>query len=337
MKRYGNLFERAFTREALYNAYLVARRGKRMRRACLWFDTRAGAVLDDLHRRIHDGTYAIRGYKRFLVHEPKTREICAPWFGDIVVQHAIYAVVRPIFERSFIDASFACRIGKGTHKASAYAMAALRQSAPESYTLKLDVRKFFYRIDRAILRRLIERKIKDGRLVEMMMLFAELPEATGIPIGNLLSQLYALIYLDALDHYVKRELKVKRYCRYVDDFILFDLTREQCLDYKAKIEAFLRDELHLELSKWTIAKTKRGVNFVGYRMWRRARFIRKYSLFKFRRAVKRGKTDSVISLLGHAKQTHSLGAMWRTIREVNPDLVNRLPPRVRRFYPARLK
>ena len=335
MKRHGNLFEQTFTREALFDAYVEARRGKRLRKACFWFDIRAGAVLDWLHRRLHDGSYEIRGYKRFLVHEPKTREICAPWFGDIVVQHAIYSVIRPIFERVFIDQSFACRLGKGTHKASEYAMAALRQSRPDSYTLKLDIRKFFYRIDRGILRKLIERKIKDKRLVDMMMKFAELPEPLGIPIGNLLSQVYALIYLNALDHFVKRELKEKLYCRYEDDFILFDLDREQCLEYKARIEAFLHDELHLELSKWTMAKTKRGVNFVGYRTWRRAKFIRKYSLFKFRRAAKRGKADSVISLLGHAKHSHSLGFMWRTIREVNPDLVRKLPPKVRRFYPAR--
>ena len=165
------------------------------------------------------------------------------------------------------------------------------------------------------------------------MLFADLPEATGIPIGNLLSQLYALIYLDPLDHFVKRELKVKLYCRYVDDFILFNLTRAQCLEYQARIEAFLCDELRLELSKWTMAKTSRGVNFVGYRTWRRARFIRKYSLYKFRRAVKRGKKESVISLLGHAKRTHSLGFMWRMIREVNSGLAQQLPAKVRRIYP----
>jgi hypothetical protein len=332
MKRLGNLFEQTFTREALYDAYIEARRGKRLRKACFWFDVRAGAVLDWLHRRLHDGSYEVRGYKRFMVYAPKPREICAPWFGDIVVQHAIYSVVSPIFNRVFIDQSYACRIGKGTHKASEYAMEALRQSRPDSYTLKLDIRKFFYRIDRAILRQLIERKIKDKRLVDVMMQFAELPEPLGIPIGNLLSQTYALIYLNALDHFVKRELKVRLYCRYVDDFILFDLTREQCLEYKASIEVFLRDKLHLELSKWTMAKTKRGVNFVGYRTWRRVKFIRKYSLFKFRRAVKKGKGDSVISLLGHAKHSASLPYMMRMLRALNPELHQRLPWRVKNFY-----
>lgn len=137
---------------------------------------------------------------------------------------------------------------------------------------------------------------------------------------------------EVYDLIVKRELKVKLYCRYVDDFILFNLTREQCLEYQARIVEFLRDELHLELSKWTMAKVKRGVNFVGYRTWRRARFIRKYSLFKFRRAVKRDKADSVISLLGHARRTASLPFMMRTLRETNPELYRRLPPKVKNFY-----
>lgn len=306
MKRHGNLFETVFSAENMYQAYLEARKGKRLKPACHQFDIAAGALLVRLRDSIRQGTYSVRPYYRFYVHEPKRREIRAPWFGDIVVQHAIYRVIKPIFDKAFISTSFACRVGKGTHAASDYTQAALQQSDPDSYTLKMDIRKFFYRIDRQILRRLIERKIKDRRLVDVMMLFAETDEPVGIPIGNLLSQTYALIYLNALDHYVKRKLQVKRYCRYVDDFILFGLTREQCDAYKARIERWLSGRLHLGLSKWSIQKVKRGVNFVGYRTWRTARFIRKYSLHKFHRFVTRGKRDGIISLLGHAKYTCSL-------------------------------
>mgnify|MGYP003586613770 CR=1 FL=1 len=309
MKRYGGLFEDVFSIKNLFLAYLDARKGKRMKPACHNFDVSVGSMLAKLQLSILSGVYSVREYYRFYVHEPKKREIRAPWFGDIVVQHAIYRVIKPIFDRTFISASFACRQGMGTHKASDYTQHALQQSDPDSYTLKMDVRKFFYRIDRDILRQLIERKIKDKRLVDIMMLFAETDEPVGIPIGNLLSQTYALIYLNALDHYVKRVLKVRKYCRYVDDFVLFDLTREQCLDYKDKIEAFLRSVLNLELSKWSIQKTRKGLNFVGYRTWRSSRFIRKYSLHKFRRYVERGKKDGIISLLGHAKQTCSLRYM----------------------------
>ena len=99
----------------------------------------------------------------------------------------------------------------------------LRSCPDDSYTLKLDIRKFFYSIDRRRLKKLIEKKIKDRRLVEAMMLFADMETNKGIPIGNLLSQIYALIYLNPLDHFIKRVLKVKRYVRYVDDFILIGI------------------------------------------------------------------------------------------------------------------
>lgn len=313
MKRYGNLFDSIFTEENLYQAYLDARQGKRSKRACFQFDVRAGAMLDWLRKTITAGTYTPRPSKHFVVYEPKAREISAPWFGDIVVQHAIYRVIRPIFDRGFISTSFACRRGMGTHKAADYTQAALQASHPDQYTLKMDVRKFFYRIDRTILRRLIERKIKDKRLVDIMMMFAQGNKEVGIPIGNLLSQLYALLYLNHMDHYIKRVLKVKKYCRYVDDFILFGLSREECLAHKTSIERFLKEELNLELSKWSIQKVRRGVNFVGYRTWRTARFIRKYSLHKFRRLVNAGKVEGVISLLGHAKRTCSLGWMMEVI------------------------
>ena len=167
-----------------------------------------------------------------------------------------------------------------------------------------------------------------SRLVDVMMLFADDGNEVGIPIGNLLSQTYALIYLDKMDHFIKRTLKVKKYCRYVDDFILFDLSREECLQHKATIEQFLKDELRLEYSKWTLQKVRRGINFVGYRTWKSARFIRKFSLQKFRRAVIKGKSPSIISMLGHAKFTNSLRWMishlrknWQSVYGANPAVV----------------
>jgi hypothetical protein len=205
----------------------------------------------------------------------------------------------------------------------------LRECPPDSYTLKLDIRKFFYSIDREVLRRLIERKLKDRRLVDMMMLYAVMDAPVGIPIGNLLSQLYALIYLNPLDHFVKRVLKVRRHVRYVDDFVLVGLTRSQCVEYRSRIVQFLRDELHLELSKSTIAIVAKGVNFVGYRTWRSRRFIRKYSLYKFRRMVHRGKQSAIISLLGHAKRTQSIPYMLNLIKET-PNAQNlRIPKSLR--------
>lgn len=317
MKRIGKLFKKAFSRENLYEAYLDARKGKRKKCACFLFEKNLGANLEELYQNIHSNSYEPEPYFKFYVYEPKKRIIYAPAFKDIVVQHAIYRIIRPIFDKTFINTSFGCRKGYGTHRASRYAQKALRQYDKELYTLKLDIRKYFYSINRGILRKLIERKIKDKKFVDILMTFAIYEDPIGIPIGNLLSQIYALIYMNPLDHYVKRILKVKYYVRYVDDFILFGLTRDKCFEYKYLIIIYLKDNLHLILSKFTIQKIKKGVNFVGYRTWQSYKLIRKYSLCNFKRSVKNGKLQSIISLLGHAKDTLSLKHMLKIIKEMN--------------------
>lgn len=321
MKRVGHLFEQAFTPEALYQAWVDASAGKRGKRATLEFGRNLAANLDALHTALHDGSYKPRPYKEFTVYEPKARVIFAPAFCDLVVQHAIYRLIYPIFNRTFIDQSYACRKGKGTHAAADYAQAAMRRCAPDSYLLQLDIRKFFYSIDRGILRTQIERQIKDRRFVDVMMQFAEYGQPLGIPIGNLLSQTYALIYLSPLDHFIKRELGARLYCRYVDDFVIFGWERERCLDALARIEDFLARRPHLELSRFSLHKVKRGLNFVGYRTWRSTRFVRKHSLFTFSRAVKSGNTKSIASCLGHALRTGSYRHMVRALENSKSEAV----------------
>lgn len=316
MKRYGNLYAQATSLDALHQGYLDARRGKRGRHACLAFERRLGAQIHDLADRLADGTFMPRPYVTFTIHEPKSRQISAPPFRDRVVQHAVYNVVQPIFDRGFIDQSFACRPGRGTHMAADYAQHALQQSGPDTYSLHLDVRRFYYSIDRGILRALVERKIKDARLVDLMMQFAQMDAPVGLPIGNLLSQLHALIYLNPLDHHIKRELGIARYCRYVDDLLLLDLSRDQAFAARDAITAYLADQLGLQVSKATIAPTRRGVNFVGYRTWASRRFVRRHALYRFRRAAAAGRAASVISSLGHARRTASLGHMHRHLQQL---------------------
>lgn len=337
MKRHGHLFERAFSPDNLHAAYLDARKNKRATRSCFSFEKRLGAGLSGLHESLHAGTYAPLPYNTFRVYEPKPRLIHAPAFRDRVVQHAIYRVIQPIFDASFIDQSFACRPGKGTHAAADYVQDALQQAARDSYLLQLDIRKFYYSIDRAILRRLIERKIKDTRLVDVMMQFAATSDPVGVPIGNLLSQIYALIYLNPLDNYVKRELGVRHYARYVDDFVLIGISREQALEYRAEIVGFLADRLHLVLSKSTIARVTRGSNFVGYRTWAGRRFVRRHALYTFRRAAARERFESVVSSLGHARRTASRAHMIHYLEKNHADLYRRLPQNLRpiQHLPAR--
>lgn len=242
------------------------------------------------------------------------------------MQHAVYTVIQPIFERTFIDASFACRIGKGTHKAADYAQQALIRSPDDSYILQLDIQKFFYSIHRDILCELFKLKIKDLQMIELMMLFTVYENPLGIPIGNLLSQIYALIYMNQVDHFVVRQLKPRSgYVRYVDDFILFGLTRDEALEYRSIIELYLHEKLRLRLSRSTIAHTRRGTNFVGYRTWRSKRFIRKHSMYKAKKSVRENRLDSFISHLAHASKTHSLQHLLNYAQEHNHDLYSQLP------------
>lgn len=332
MRRAGRLYDEIFTVENLYLAYLDARKTKRNRRGCFEFERYLGANLQRLHQELMDGSFQPQPYYMFVIYEPKRREIYAPAFRDCVVQHAIYRRIYPLFDRTFIDTSFACRTGKGTHAAANYAQAALRCYDGEKYTLHLDVSRFFYSIDRSILHELVQRKIKDARLVRCMMMFANYDAPIGIPIGNLLSQLYALIYLNPVDHFIKRVLKIKHYARYVDDMLLVGLTQEECLRAKDQIEDFLRTRLNLSLSWFVVQKIKRGINFVGYRTWRSKRFIRKHSLYKFCRAVNASSLDGAVSALGHARHTQSLNHMVKYIKENNHDLYYKVPKNYRRVY-----
>ncbi len=332
MKRHGNLFDTIFNKKNMYQAYLDARRGKRKKRACFEFDINHSVELETLLSEIQTGAYRPEPYFKFVVHEPKERIIYAPAFRDTVVQHAIYREIYHIFNNTFISTSFACRVGYGTHKASKYTQKALRYYDNDKYTLKLDIKKFFYSIDRDILRSLVEQKIKDKKLVDIMMQFAEYENPVGIPIGNLLSQIYALIYLNPLDHFVKRTLKIKHYVRYVDDFILIGLSRNKCLEHKETIIEFLGKTLKLKLSKSTVQKIKKGLNFVGYRTWKSCRFIRKHSMYNFRKGLVKGELTSVVSILGHARHTKSLQYLLALAKERNYTLYKKIPASCRKIH-----
>jgi retron-type reverse transcriptase len=322
-KRHGNLYQQ-LTIDRLYLAYQRSRAGKRTLPSTQLFERDLGANITTLHRELHDGSYQIQPYRIFQVHEPKTRDISAPAFRDRIVQHAIYDIIYRIFDRTFIHDSYGCRIGKGTHKAADQVQRYLRDSHPQSYTLQIDIRKFYYSIHRGILRTLIERKIKDPRLIDLMMRFAHQADPCGLPIGNLLSQLYALIYLNPFDHWIKRDLKIARYVRYVDDAIVFNLGRNQARELRDQIAAWLHANLALTLSRHTIATNHRGVNFCGFRTARRYRLVRKHSLYRFSRSLARADTQSLNAIMGHALRTATITHFRRRITTERPSLAPHL-------------
>ena len=243
MKRHGNLWEQVISFEALLRAADTARRGKRFRPTVAAFHFDQERELWRLHEELSTKTYRPGAYRTFVICEPKPRQISAAPYRDRVVHHALVKVLEPLYERSFIADSYACRKGKGTHAGVDRCQQFARRFR---YVLKADVQKFFPSLDHEILKGLVVRKIKDkdvlwlvGQIIDHSNpqeevvnyfpgddLFTPSERRRGIPIGNQTSQFFANVYLDPLDHFVKDRLRIKGYVRYVDDFLLFadDLT-----------------------------------------------------------------------------------------------------------------
>jgi len=211
--------------ESLLEVAAKAQRGKRFRPAVARFHFTLERELLVLQAELASKTYRPGPYRSFYIYEPKQRLISAAPYRDRVVHHALTGVLEPIFERSFVFDSYACRKGKGTHAAVARCRNHARRFR---YVLKADIRKFFPSVDHDILKHLIAGKIKDPNVLWLMGLildhsnpqepllqwfpeddlFTPAERRRGFPIGNQTSQFFANVYLDPLDHFVKDRLGV---------------------------------------------------------------------------------------------------------------------------------
>ena len=185
---------------------------------------------------LETGTWQPGDHRQFFVYDPKFRSIAAPPFADRVVHHAICTIIEPLFERRFIYDSYACRVDKGAHRGARRLQTFLRKKHAV-YALKCDISKFFASIDHAVLCQIIRQTIPDPKLLEILDRIIA-GYSPGIPIGNLTSQLFANVYLDQLDHFIKEELRVKYYLRYMDDFILLGENKTVLTKMLAAIRVF---------------------------------------------------------------------------------------------------
>lgn len=271
-----NLWSQIANFESLFQGYCAAARNKRYRPSALGYRERLEENLINTLNLLLWKQWEPSPYRQFCVYEPKKRHISAPAFRDRVVHHALVRAIEPLFERKFISDSFACRKGKGTHAAKqrveAFAAAADRRWSGY-YVLKGDISSYFHSIDRRTLMDMIERTISDRDVLWLIERIVDCAgDRRGIPIGALPSQLFANIYLSALDHHVKDDLGVKMYARYMDDFLIVHPDKDYLQARLADIEAFVTDRLLLTLNpKTTIYKSGRGqchsIDFCGYRIW----------------------------------------------------------------------
>lgn len=278
----------------LAHAYRKARRGKRAREEVEAF---AANLFDELARlqcEIITGTYRMGAYRRFVVFEPKRREILAAPFRDRVLQHAILNVVEARWDKAMIDDTYACRTGKGTHSGADRIQRWLRDMSKqrplaEIWVAKTDFSKYFASLRHADLKRVARRRIAcQGTLALLDEIIDSTPGDVGIPVGNLTSQWLANLLGNELDQWIKRELRVKRYLRYMDDTVALFASKIDAQLYLAKLEA-RSIALGLRFSKTSLQRASFGVNMLGYRIWPTHRLLRKRSIVKFRRDIKKTK------------------------------------------------
>lgn len=309
MKRHGNIYPQITDFANLIAAARQAQKGKRFRENILKFNYNLEAEIAKIQRELESKTYQPGRYKTFEIYEPKRRLISAAPYRDRVVHHAICNIIVPIFEKSFINDSYANRLGFGTHRALRRFTNFARNN---SYILQCDIKKYFPSIDHEILKSLLRRKLKCQDtlwLVDTIIdnsnpqdsvidyfpeddLLSPLQRSKGLPIGNLTSQFFANVYLNSLDHFVKEQLKAKNYLRYVDDFALFSDDYGFLAAAKDAMEEYLVNlRLKLHPVKSQLFETRYGANFLGFRILPDTIRVRNENLQRGRRRLKRLQKD----------------------------------------------
>jgi len=326
-KTYTHLFERIVDFGNLHTAYLMARRGKRYAADALCFGANLEEELLALQAALRQGTYRTGRYNVFMVYEPKARQIAALPFRDRVAHHALCSVIEPIWEARFIRDSYACRVGKGTHAGANRLTHFLRQAARRwptgVYVLKMDVESYFPSINHAVLLGLLRKRIACAPTMALLTeIIGGWPVGggeTGLPIGNLTSQLFANVYLHELDLFVKQQLRAEMYVRYMDDMVIVAGDKLALQAMRAQIARFLEDQLALGLNtKTQVFPAAQGVSFLGYRIRATHRLLGRGSIRRmrcrlraFRVRQQRGEPvwrdldASVQSWLGHAKHANT--------------------------------
>lgn len=281
-------FERISDPVALWRAFVACRRTKRRAPRMAAFDRVAELEVLGLSERLRGGIYRPGAYRLQVIHDPKTRLIAAPTIHDRIVHRAVLDDMGPVYERGFIESSFAWGTGRGPHRAVLFGLSLMRK---HRFRLSLDIRRYFLSMHRPTLLELFARRLRDERTVRLLSDLMEtggrvyrtplarevlgldanpLPTDAGLPIGAYLSQWSGALYLDGLDHFVKRVLKIPGYARYQDDFVLFSDDVKALEKARKAISEWLARERRLELNpkRWAVHPTAEAWIFLGYRLSR---------------------------------------------------------------------
>ena len=342
MRVYKKLFSKICNLENLLLAWEEFKVGKGGKPDVLEFEEKLEQNIFQLQRDLLSQKYQHGPYADFYIYDPKKRHIHKATVRDRVLHHAVYNILDPIFEPTFISHSFSCRIGKGNHKGVLAAEGIIRKVSRNytrsCYILKCDVKKFFDSIDHAILLQILRKKIKDPDtlwlLEEIIGSFAsrysDLFTKKGLPIGNLTSQLFANAYMNEFDQFMKKNLRVEHYARYTDDFLVISGDRKYLDQLTEKIQNFLKTKLQLSLhpDKVEIFKCHQGIDFLGYVMFPHHRLVRKRTIKRMYRKLREKVVMYNQGLISEEKLTASLNSYLGILSHANAkklgeDLMNK--------------
>ncbi len=304
MKSYNNLYGQIFSMGNLTLAWRKARKGKTKSYDVIKFEKDIERNLLQLHYELKNKTYIPREMKTFVLRDPKTRIISKSDFRDRIVHHALVNVIGHISESRFIYDSCANQKGKGTlfalKRFDLFKRKVTKNFSSCGFCLKADIRHYFQEVDHAILLDIITRKICDSDVIWLIERILEHGSffscnKHGMPLGNLTSQFFANIYLNELDYFVKHELRIRYYIRYVDDFVILHSSRKKLEEWREKIDLFLIDNLKLKLhpEKSKIVSLYRGVDFVGFRNFNYFRLLRKRNLRNMVRKIMKFRANDI--------------------------------------------
>ena len=303
MRTHNCLYPKIYSMKNLVLAWKRARKGKTRKEYVTEFERELGANLKSLHEELKNQTYRPKPLKTFILRDPKIRKISKSDFRDRVVHHALVGVIEPIFEKQFINDSCANRKGKGNLFAVERFYKFVRKVSRngknngwfnsnqiKGYCFKADIKHYFQEISHEVLLKIVKEKIKDEKVIWLIKRILENnvhdnPKGKGMPLGNLTSQFFANVYLNELDEFVKHQLKARYYLRYVDDFIIFDSSREKLLSWGGAINTFLLENLKIELhpQKTKIISLSKGIDFVGFRNFYYYKLLRKRNVRNMKR------------------------------------------------------
>jgi retron-type reverse transcriptase len=274
MRIWHSFYTEIITLERVFEAWEEFSKGKRGKADVALFERNLEDNLFTLYELLKNKTYKHGAYKAFYIRDPKIRHIHKAYVQDRVVHHLTSKVLERIFEPTFCAHSYSCRKNKGTHKGIKTFIKLARKVSKNNtsplYVLKCDIKKFFASVDHTVLLEILNKSIKDNDFIwllnEIILSFKTEGEAKGMPIGNLTSQLFANIYMNPLDQYMKHVLKTEYYIRYADDFVVLSQDKKYLENLIPVIKVFLEKELKLTLhpNKVEIRNYYLGVDFLGY-------------------------------------------------------------------------